>query len=277
MDLKNIPLEFMKMGGETDGTYWIHKYAWYYPYIWLKEEDLPRLPVPFVGFDIHYDCPVGRPGHDGEAITNIVILPEKREGLMLRPDLRKDLKRIAKLNQNLTFRENNYGDLERASAWFVSRFEESEPELVGRLEVYKKDARWTAAFAGDDLIAVHIAMDDDDGKTAYYIGCWWDRKHKHRCVPTFLLHQDILKAIDSGRKFYDLGIGDEPYKKKWPIIEKMSRYYAMADAETPCALGTKPHEAEPIEREGGYFAGRVRVTSFTATGGVTTGVSTSQP
>ncbi len=277
MDLKNIPLEFMKVRGNAKCAYWTHKYMWYYPYIWLNEEDIPRLPVPFVAFDIHYDCPLGRPGHDSEAITNIIALPEKREGLLLKPDLRKDLKRIARLNQDLIFRENRYEDLERASAWFVARFKESHRMLKRRLEIYGKDARWTAAFAGDDLIAVHIAMDDDDRKTTYYLGCWWNREHKHRCVPTFLLHQDILKAIDFGRRFYDLGIGDEPYKKKWPVVEKMSKCYAWVDADTIRALGLKPGEVELVEQGSCYLAGRVRDTPFTATGGVTTGVSTSQP
>lgn len=247
MDLKTIPLEFMKVRRNAKCTYWTHKYVWHFPYIWLKEEDIPRLPVPSLLFDIHYDCPVGRLSHNDEAMTNIIVLPEKREGLLLKPDLRKDLKRIAKLNQDLTFRENHYGDLERASAWFVARFKESKRELKGRLEIYKKDARWTAAFAGDDLIAVHIAMDDDSGETVYYMGCWWDKEHKRRCVPTYLLHQDILKAIDNGRKSYDLGIGDEPYKKKWPVIEKMSRYYARVDAETMRALELKPDEVELVE------------------------------
>lgn len=247
MDIKKIPLEFMKVRIGLKGYYWTHKYTWLFPYVWLNEEDVPKLPAPFAVFGIHYDCPVGRPGPDDEAITNIIVLPEKREELVLKPDLRKDLKRIGKLNQDVTFRENNYEDLECASAWFVAQFKESKRDLGTRLLIYKREARWTAAFAGDELIAVHIMMDDDDGTAVHYLGCWWNREHRHRCAPTFLLHQDILRAIDKARKFYDLGIGDEPYKKKWPVIEKMTKYYARVDEGTMRALGFEPHEVELVD------------------------------
>lgn len=32
-------------------------------------------------------------------------------------------------------------------------------------------------------------------------------------------------------KFYDLGIGDESYKKKWGVIEKPTKYYAILTKE----------------------------------------------
>ena len=37
----------------------------------------------------------------------------------------------------------------------------------------------------------------------------------------------IEKAIKENVKYYDLEIGEEPYKKKWGVIEKPTKYYAI--------------------------------------------------
>ena len=71
----------------------------------------------------------------------------------------------------------------------------------------------------------------------YYFGCWWNRKYKNRCVPIFLLKKDIEDAIKRGVKYYDLEIGDESYKKKWGVIEKPTKYYAVLSKELAYYLG----------------------------------------
>ena len=77
--------------------------------------------------------------------------------------------------------------------------------------------------------AMHIAMQEKN--TVYYFGCWWNRKYKNRSVPIFLLKKDIESTISKGMKYYDLEVGDESYKKKWGVVEKPTKYYAIVTKE----------------------------------------------
>ena len=245
MDIKSMPLRFRKVRLTRDVSYWTHRDVWYLPYIWLEERDVGQLPLPFVSFSVHCDSPVGTVCDDEDAKTNIIALPPRQEELALDSDLRKDLKRIAKLNADVTFREGRPGDLEAASAWFVAQFKESKRDMRQRMDLYLKEARWTAAFVGEELLGVHLTM--EDGEQVYYLGCWWNREHKRRCIPTFLLHRDILDTISRGKRSYDLGIGDESYKKQWPIIERQSKLIAVVDEKTRQALGLSPQEVRLVE------------------------------
>lgn len=244
MDFRSTRFEFRRVRLDRTHGYWGFRDDWFVPYVWLDERDIPRLPLPFVTFSLHYDCPVGRILDDPEMRTNIIPLPESPEALALSSDLRKDIRRIARINADLTFRDNIPGDLEAASGWFAEQFRESKRDLGRRLSLYLAQARWTAALIAGKPVAVHISF--EDAGTAYYLGCWWDRSHRQRSIPTFLLHRDILAAIARGKRFYDLGIGDEPYKKKWPVVEKRSKYLARVDEETRKALDLSPEEVELV-------------------------------
>ena len=108
------------------------------------------------------------------------------------------------------------------------------------MEIWKEHCETVSAYLGDELIAVHITMKKED--TVYYCGCWWNREYKSLSTPTFLLEQDIKNAIKDGMKYYDLGIGDEPYKKKWGVIEKPTKYYAILTKEIADYLGIKKYQ-----------------------------------
>ena len=76
---------------------------------------------------------------------------------------------------------------------------------------------------------MHIAMQENE--TIYYFGCWWNKRYKDMSVPIFLLKRDIEYAIKKKMKYYDLERGDESYKKKWGVIEKPVKYYAILSKE----------------------------------------------
>ncbi len=246
MDFRSTRFEFRRVRLDRTHGYWGFRDDWFVPYVWLEERDIPRLPLPFVTFSLHYDCPVGRILDDPEMRTNIIPLPESPDALALSSDFRKDLRRIAKLNADLAFREDVPEDLTLAAGWFAQQFRESKRDLGRRLSLYLAQARWTAALIAGKPAAVHIAA--EDAGTVYYLGCWWDRSFRQRSIPTFLLHRDILRAVGRGKRFYDLGIGDEPYKKKWPVVEKRTKYYARVDDETRKALDFSPDEVELVGR-----------------------------
>ena len=246
MDFRSTQFEFRRVRLDRTHGYWGFKDDWFVPYVWLEERDIPRLPLPFATFSLHYDSPVGRVSADPEMLTNIIPLPDAPGALALQSDLRKDLRRVTRLNSDLTFRENVPENLEAACTWFAEQFHECKRDLGRRLSLYLTQARWTAAHLHGKLVAVHIAA--EDAGSMYYLGCWWDRSYRQRSIPIFLLHRDILAAIGRGKRFYDLGIGNEPYKKKWPVVEKRTKYYARVDDETRKALDLSPEEVELVGR-----------------------------
>jgi CelD/BcsL family acetyltransferase involved in cellulose biosynthesis len=56
-----------------------------------------------------------------------------------------------------------------------------------------------------------------------------------------LLKKDIEKAISQGIKYYDLEIGDQPYKKKWGVVEKPTKYYAVLTKKLADYLGIEKY------------------------------------
>ncbi|MEK6913876.1 MAG: GNAT family N-acetyltransferase [Nanoarchaeota archaeon] len=222
-------MEFQKIIVNEDIFYWTWKDADYLPYAWLEKKDLKTLPIPFFIISIHPDCSVGFKSEENDELTNIIQLPDSFDKLNLDNDLRKDLKRVEKKNENIRLVYNEKDALDKSKRWFLEQWEEDKEEFKRRLELWKEKCYTISAYLGDELIAVHIAMKEKD--TIYYFGCWWNREYKSLSTPTFLLKKDIEKAIEDGMKYYDLEIGDEPYKKKWGVIEIPTKTYAILTKE----------------------------------------------
>src|SRR3989338_3969768 len=142
MDFRSTQFEFRRVRLDRTHGYWGFKDDWFVPYVWLEERDIPRLPLPFATFSLHYDSPVGRVSADPEMLTNIIPLPDAPGALALQSDLRKDLRRVTRLNSDLTFRENVPEDLEAACTWFAEQFHECKRDLGRRLSLYLAQARW---------------------------------------------------------------------------------------------------------------------------------------
>jgi hypothetical protein len=229
--MKRDRLEFEKVITNEKIFYWTWKDADYLPYAWLDKKDLKILPEPFLMTVIHPDCPIGFDTEEKDEFTNLIELPDSFDKLKLKlnNDLRKDLKRVEKKNENIRLVYNEKGALDKSKDWFLEQWKEVKEEFERRLEVWKEKCYTISAYLGDELIAVHIAMKEED--TIYYFGCWWNREYKSLSIPTFLLKKDIEKAIEDGMKYYDLEVGDEPYKKKWGVIEKPTKTYAILTEE----------------------------------------------
>jgi hypothetical protein len=218
-------MEFEKVRINKNLYYWTWKDFPFFSYGWLEEKDLKNLPTPFLLIEIDPKCRLGFDMEESDEVTNIIKLEDNFEKLKIDNDLRKDLKRVEKKNEELRLVYNEEGSLERSKQWFLDLWKEGKRDFKRRLEIWKENCQTTSAYLGEELIAVHITMKEKD--TVYYMGCWWNREYKALSTPTFLLKKDIEKAIAEGMKYYDLGIGDEPYKKKWGVIEKPSKYYAI--------------------------------------------------
>jgi hypothetical protein len=222
-------MKFIKVTNSNKSFYWTWEDLDYLPYSWLDKKDLKTLPTPFLIISIHPDCPIGFESEEKDELTNIIPLPDNFDKLNLDNDLRKDLKRVEKKNENIRLVYNEKEALDKSKKWFLELWNEEEEEFKRRLELWKEKCYTISAYLGDELIAVHIAMKKED--TIFYFGCWWNREYKSLSIPTFLLKKDIEKAIEEKMKYYDLGIGDEPYKKKWGVIEKPTKYYAVMTKE----------------------------------------------
>src|SRR3989344_1396249 len=227
-------MEFVKVK-VGKGYYYTWKDLPFLPYARLDKKDLKNLPKPFFLSDIHPDCPVGFKTKEKDSYTNIIKLPDNFEKIKMDKDLRKDLKRVEKKNSDLRIVLNEKNALEKSKKWFLKLWKESKKDFDRRLELWKKKCYTLSAYLNEELIAVHIAMQEKD--CIYYFGCWWNRKYKNRSVPTFLLKKDIEDTIKRGMKYYDLEIGDESYKKKWGVIEKPTKYYAVLNKELADYLG----------------------------------------
>ncbi|MFH1390776.1 MAG: GNAT family N-acetyltransferase [Candidatus Diapherotrites archaeon] len=233
-------MEFEKF--EKDGSsYWHWKYEDYLPYVKPTKEDIKNAPRPFILRDIPADWPIGFVNTSPDGLTNIIKLEDSFEKLPIDPDLRKDLRRIDRKNAETRIVNNEKNILEKSSAWFLEQWKEIPEEFEQRLELWKKTAYTISAYQGETLLAVHIAMIEE--KTVYYLGCWWNREYKNLSVPIFLLKKDIEQAIKNKLEYYDLGVGDEPYKKQWGVIEKPVKYYA----EIPKQLAEKLELKEFVE------------------------------
>lgn len=235
-----MKMEFMKVVNSNKTFYWTWKDLDYLPYAWLDKKDLKTLPTPFYIFSIHPDCPIGFESEEKDELTNIIPLPDSFDKLKLDNDFRKDLKRVEKKNEGLRLVYNEKDALDKSSKWFLEQWKEDKKEFARRLEIWKEKCYTISAYLGDELIAVHIAMKEKD--TIYYFGCWWNREYKSMSTPIFLLKKDIEKAIEDKIKIYDLEIGDEPYKKKWGVIEKPTKYYAVMTKEFADYLEIKKYK-----------------------------------
>jgi len=223
-------MEFVKI--RIKGTtlfYWTWKDIPFLPYAWLEEKDLKNLPTPFFLPDIHPDCPIGFETNKKDGYTNIIELPKSFDEIKMDNSLKKDLRRVEKKNVDVKIVPNKKNDLEKSKKWFLELWKESKKDFERRLELWRQKCYILSAYLKNELIAVHIAMQEKD--TVYYFGCWWNRKYKNRSIPTFLLKKDIERAIKDGIKYYDFEVGDESYKKKWGVIEKPTKYYAIVTKE----------------------------------------------
>ncbi|MBU2099934.1 GNAT family N-acetyltransferase [Candidatus Micrarchaeota archaeon] len=220
---------------EPNLFYWTWQDIYFMPYGWLEKKDLKKLPVPFLMEEIHPDCPIGFESDEEDAVSNIIELPEKFEEIKIDSDLKKDLKRIEKKNSDTRIVLNEKNALNKSKKWFLELWKEEKKEFKRRLYLWKKKAFTLSAYSGEELLGVHIALQEKD--TVFYLGCWWNREHKNKCIPTFLLKKDVENSIQNKMKYYDLGIGDEKYKKNWNPIEKPTKYYAVLTKEIAEKLG----------------------------------------
>ncbi len=231
-----IAIEFEKVLVEHGAFYWTWRDVDFLPYAWLEEGDLAKLPHPFYLCDIHPDSPVGFPCEGEESKTNEIILPRSFGELRLTADLRKDLRRVEKKNSSTRIVPNEGKALEKAGKWFLGLWDEKPADFERRMLLWK-DAFTLSAYSGGKLLGVHISLPAQNG--LHYLGCWWDRSCKSLSVPTFLLKKDVERAISLGLSFYDLGIGGEPYKKQWGVLERQTKYYAAMQKPLAQKLGLK--------------------------------------
>ncbi|MFH1056939.1 MAG: GNAT family N-acetyltransferase [Candidatus Micrarchaeota archaeon] len=229
-------MEFEKIVVEPGVFYWTWRDVDFLPYAWLEERDLKKLPLPFYLEDIHPDSPVGFPCEGEESKTNEIILPRSFEGLKLTPDLRKDLRRVEKKNSSTQIVSNEKNALEKAGNWFLELWDEEPAEFKRRMLLWK-DAFTLSAYSEEKLLGVHISLPEKNG--LHYLGCWWDRSNKNLSIPTFLLKKDVERAISLKLSFYDLGVGSEPYKKQWGVLERQTKYYAAMQKPLAQKLGLK--------------------------------------
>lgn len=232
-------MEFVKVYIDKTRFYWTWRDLPFLPYAWLEEKDLKNLPTPFLLTEIHPDCRIGFETKDRDEYTNIIELPDSFEKIQMDNNLRKDLRRIEKKNEDLKLIYNEKNALDKSKKWFLQLWKESKKDFKRRLELWKGKCYTSSACLKKELIAVHIAMEEND--TVYYFGCWWNRKYKNRSIPTFLLKEDIERAVSKGLKYYDLEIGNEAYKKKWGVIEKPTKYYAILTKELADYMGIEKY------------------------------------
>ena len=222
-------MEFEKVRVDKNTFYWTWKDLSYWPYAWLDKKDLKNLPKPFYLAEIHPDCPVGFETDEKAEFTNIIKLPDSFEKLKIDNDLKKDLKRVEKKNADVKIVYNEFDALDKSKHWFLENWKENKRDFQRRLKLWKEKCYTISAYLGDELIAVHIAMREEN--TVFYLGCWWNKKYKPLSTPIFLLKKDIENAIINKMHYYDLEIGDQPYKKKWGVVEKPTKYYAILSKE----------------------------------------------
>jgi hypothetical protein len=230
-------MEFIKVELNEKFFYWTLKDYGIFPYSKLNKKNLSELPEPFFLFDLHPDSKIGFVSNRADSVTNIIVLKNSFEELKLDKYLRKDLKRIEKKNSEINLIENELNALEKSRKWFEELWHEPKDELDYRIKIWNEHANTLSAYKENELIGVHISMQEKN--TVFYLGCWWNRAYKNLSVPTFLLKKDIEKAIQNKMSFYDLGIGDESYKKQWKGIEKPTKYYAILTKELAEEMNVK--------------------------------------
>lgn len=229
-------MEFVKIHIKgTELFYWTWRDLPFLPYACLEGVDLEKLPKPFFLSEIHPDCPIGFETKNKDEYTNIIELPKSFDELKMDNNLRKDLRRIEKKNADLKIVFNEKDALDKGKKWFLELWKENKKDFNRRLELWRQKCYTLSAYLNGELIAVHIAMKEKD--IVYYFGCWWNRKYKNRSISIFLLKKDIENSIKNGIKYYDLEVGDEPYKKKWGVIEKPTKYYAVMPKKLAEKLG----------------------------------------
>ena len=168
MELVKVPVE------GTQWYYWTWRDLPFLPYAWLDKKELNTLPKPFYLSEINPDCPVGWETTEDDEYTNVISLPKRFEDLKIDPDLRKDLRRIEKKNSDVKIILNEKNALEKSKHWFLELWKEEQADFERRLSLWKKQCYTLSAYAGKELLGVHIAMNDVPRKTIYYFG--WDLK-----------------------------------------------------------------------------------------------------
>jgi len=235
-------VEFFKVQiKDSDLYYWVWLDEDYFPYLTPSEKDISDAPKPLLLRDLPPDYFLGFDSTNPDCITNTIPLTNSFESLKINPDLRKDLRRIEKINASTRIIVNEENALEKSAKWFLEQWKEPKEEFERRLEVWKGKVYTLSAYLGNELLGVHIAMKNEN--SIYYLGCWWNRERKNFSIPTFLCKRDIEDAIKNKFLFYDLGVGTEPYKKKWGVIEKPAKYYA----ELPAIIAEKLELKKYIE------------------------------
>lgn len=224
--------EFMLETGGSGPDYWTLKDNWFIPYGRLTAEEAKKVPVPFYVCELHPDNEIGFVAEDADEFTNLLELPGSFAELAARisPNLRKDLRRVEKKNAGVKVIFNRKSDFDAASKWFLELWPDETPEeFRRRRELWLEKCYFLSAYLEDELIAFHIAW--DLGDSVYYCGCWWNRKYRNMSPAIFLLKHDIERAISAGKRVYDLGAGDEPYKKAWLPKSVPTKYYAKMTPE----------------------------------------------
>ncbi|MEK6855164.1 MAG: GNAT family N-acetyltransferase [Nanoarchaeota archaeon] len=235
-------MKFKKIKINRKLFYWTWRDISFLPYAWPEEKDFKSLPKPFFLYQINPDCPIGLESDDKEDFTNIIELTDSFDKLNLDKDLKKDLRRIEKKNADVKLVYNEKDALDKSKKWFLEIWHEDKEDMADwrrRLGLWKEKCYTISAYLGKELIAVHIAMSEKD--TVFYMGCWWNKEYRSLSIPTFLLKKDIERAITKGFRYYDLEVGDESYKKKWPVIEKPTKYYAILTKELADYFGIKKY------------------------------------
>ncbi|MFH1895320.1 MAG: hypothetical protein ABIJ74_01920 [archaeon] len=232
-------MKFVKIFLENDKNsfYWTWQDIYFMPYGWLEKKQLKKLPVPFLLEEIHPDCSVGTESDDKDSVTNTIELPDSFDKLKISHDFTKDLKRIEKKNSETKIIANEKKALNKSKKWFLELWKEEKQDFNRRLFLWEKKAYTLSAYSGKELLGVHIALKEKD--TIFYLGCWWNRQKKNKCIPTFLLKKDIENSIKNKTKYYDLGIGDESYKKKWNPTERRTKYFAVMTKKMAKYFGIK--------------------------------------
>ncbi len=219
----------------TPWFYWTWRDLPFLPYACLEGIDLEKLPRPFFLAEIHPECNAGFETKDKSEYTNIIELPDSFDKIKMDSSLRKDLRRIERKNDGLRIVANEAGALDKSSRWFLEQWKEETDVFARRMALWKQKCYTLSAYLDKELIAVHIAMQENG--TVFYFGCWWNRKYRSISVPTFLLKKDVERAVSRKLMHYDLGIGNEPYKKKWGVIQKPTKYYAVVTKAMAAKLG----------------------------------------
>ena len=116
-------MEFQKVE-KDEFSYWVWLDEDYLPYINPTEEDIKNAPKPLLLRDINPNSKIGFETQDPESYSNTITLKNSFEELDIDSDLRKDLKRIEKKNEQIKIIANEPDALEKSKHWFIQQWDE---------------------------------------------------------------------------------------------------------------------------------------------------------